>query len=69
MTYLPEVCRGQEYLVDGKVFVLFDIRATNIDSQADFIIACRFRAKDGSFFEENIKNVIGNVDFELISNG
>ena len=69
MSYLPEVCIGQWYDVEGKEFVLFDIRATNVDSPTDFIIACRFKATDGEFFEENIKRVIGNVDFKLISNG
>lgn len=63
--YLPEVSIGQKYRIDGEEYVLFDIRATNVDSSTDFIIACRFKS-NSNFFEENIKNVIGNPEFELI---
>ena len=66
MAYLPEICIGQKYLIDGNIFILFDIRATNIDSPNEFVIACRFKAGDGEFFEENIKRVIDNHEFELI---
>lgn len=65
MNYLPEVCIGQFYLIEGERYVLFDIRATNIDSPHDYIIACRFKS-ERNFFEENIKNVIGNADYKLI---
>ena len=63
--YLPEVCIGDKYEIDGEVYVLFDIRATNVDSPNDFIIACRFKSEK-NFFEERIQNVIGNPEFKLI---
>jgi len=64
--YLPEVCIGQKYMVDEKIYILFDIRATNVDSPTDFTISCRFKAGDGSFFEERIQKVISDPEIKLV---
>lgn len=65
MGYLPEVCIGDKYEIDGEKYVLFDIRATNVYSPTYFIIACRFKSEN-NFFEERIQNVIGNPEYKLI---
>jgi hypothetical protein len=63
--YLPEVRVGQKYNIEGEIFELFDIRATNVTSSKDYIIACRFRSEN-NFFEERLQVVIEDPVFELI---
>lgn len=68
--YLPEILVGQKYKVnlgDGAVeeMKVIQIRAANITSSTEFIIAVTF-SNDAQTFDENITNVIGSRDYELV---
>lgn len=65
MSYLPEVRIGQKYNIEGEVFELFDIRATNVSSSTSYVISCRFKSEK-NFFEERLKVVIEDPVFELV---
>ncbi len=66
---LHGISEGQEYEVtlDGgvKVFTVKYVRVTNVDAPDDFIVQVGFENETG-FFEENVKRVIGNPDFNLL---
>lgn len=66
MSYLPEIKKGQKYRVEGVEYIVYEIKATNVLSSIDFIIAVTFYSKDYTF-QENIQNVIGNPEYELLS--
>lgn len=65
MAYLPEVSKGQRYLIEGEVYRITSVRATNVCGPNDFIISVSFSGSNARF-EERIQNVIDNPDFELL---
>ena len=65
MSYLNEVYKGQIYEVDGEQYEIIEIRATNVTSKYDFIIAVTFK-NDRTAFDTRIEKVISNPVFKLI---
>ena len=66
MPYLPEVRSGQSYKIDGEIYMIIGIRATNIITSEDYIIAVTFRSGTKTF-DEKLENVIGNDEFKLMN--
>lgn len=64
MPYLPEVQTGQQYNIDGELFKITHIRATNVLAQKDYIIAVTFK-NDNKVFDTNIENVIDNDVYQI----
>lgn len=63
-----EIYEGQIWEVkmptEWGVFKIHKIRATNIESNLEYIVAVTFK-NDKETFDENIKNIIGNPEFIL----
>lgn len=63
--YLHEISKGQTYLIDGELFKITSIRATNVISSKDYIIAVTFEnSKEG--FDITIDKVINNERYKLV---
>lgn len=65
MSYLNEVFKGQIYNVDGEEFEVTEIRATNVISSSDYLIAVTFKNEHTSF-DTHIEKVIAGEHYELI---
>ncbi|MBV7268390.1 hypothetical protein [Winogradskyella luteola] len=66
MAYLNEVFKGQTYTIDGEEFKITEIRATNVVSSSDYVIAVTFQ-NENKTFDTNIEKVIKGDDYKLIS--
>ncbi len=64
--YYKEIFKGQFYKINGE---LYDFRVTNVRSSTNFLTTAFFRSQNpkssNPFFEEQIKRIIGNSEFEI----